>query len=82
HVVVEPGRGAVVESVAAPGASGGAVSVVTDLGRRYVLAGGEVRGMLGYRDVRPLRLPAGLVSLVPAGATLDPAAARVVATPA
>ncbi|MGK5671547.1 type VII secretion protein EccB [Micromonospora sp. URMC 106] len=82
HVVVEPGRGAVVESVAAPGASGGAVSVVTDLGRRYVLAGGEVLGMLGYRDVRPVRLPAGLVSLVPAGATLDPAAARVVATPA
>ncbi|MFG3700922.1 type VII secretion protein EccB [Micromonospora sp. NPDC047620] len=81
HVVVEPGRGAVVESVAAPGAPGGAVSVVTDVGRRYVLAGGEVRGMLGYRDVRPLRLPAGLVSLVPAGATLDPAAARVVATP-
>ncbi len=35
--------------------------------------------MLGYRDVRPVRLPAGLVSLVPAGATLDPAAARAVA---
>ncbi|PWU50338.1 type VII secretion protein EccB [Micromonospora sp. S4605] len=81
HVLVEPGRGAVVESVAAPGATGGAVSVVTDLGRRYVLAGGEVLGMLGYRDVRPARLPAGLVSLVPAGATLDPAAARVVAAP-
>ncbi|SCL72201.1 type VII secretion protein EccB [Micromonospora citrea] len=82
HVVVEPGRGAVVESVAAPDASGGAISVVTDLGRRYVLASGEVLGMLGYRDVRPVRLPASLVSLVPAGATLDPAAARVVATPA
>ncbi|MER7416958.1 type VII secretion protein EccB [Micromonospora peucetia] len=82
HVVVEPGRGAVVEAVAAPGASGGSVSVVTDLGRRYVLAGGEVLGMLGYRDVRPVRLPASLVALVPAGATLDPAAARVVAAPA
>ncbi|MGC4762915.1 type VII secretion protein EccB [Micromonospora sp. DT46] len=82
HVVVEPGRGAVVEAVAAPGATGGAVSVVTDLGRRYVLAGGEVLGTLGYRDVRPVRLPASLVALVPAGATLDPAAARVVAAPA
>ncbi|MFI6265904.1 type VII secretion protein EccB [Micromonospora sp. NPDC051006] len=81
HVVVEPGRGAVVEAVAAPGASGGAVSVVTDLGRRYVLADRGVLGMLGYRDVRPARLPAGLVSLVPAGATLDPAAARAVAAP-
>ncbi|MET8353091.1 type VII secretion protein EccB [Micromonospora sp. NPDC005206] len=82
HVVVEPGRGAVVEAAAAPGASGGAVSVVTDLGRRYVLADRDVLAMLGYRDVRPLRLPAGLVSLVPAGATLDPAAAKAVAAPA
>ncbi|WP_433133190.1 type VII secretion protein EccB [Micromonospora sp. CA-240977] len=81
HVVVEPGRGAVVEAAAAPGAAGGAVSVVTDLGRRYVLANRDVLPMLGYRDVRPLRLPAGLVSLVPAGATLDPAAARAVAAP-
>ncbi|MFC8846029.1 MULTISPECIES: type VII secretion protein EccB [unclassified Micromonospora] len=76
HVVVEPGHGAVVESVAAPGATGGALCVVTDLGRRYVLADPAVLGMLGYRDVRPVRLPAGLVSLVPAGSPLDPAAAR------
>ncbi|MFC0006685.1 type VII secretion protein EccB [Micromonospora siamensis] len=81
HVLVEPGRGAVVESVAAPGATGGAVSVVTDLGRRYVLADRAVLGMLGYRDVRPVRLPAGLVSLVPAGSPLDPEAARAVAAP-
>ncbi|GIJ76269.1 type VII secretion protein EccB [Micromonospora phaseoli] len=82
HVLVDPGRGAVVESVAAPGATGGAVSVVTDLGRRYVLAGTDVTGMLGYAEVRPLRLPAGLVSLIPAGATLDPEAARQAAGPA
>ncbi|WP_431921108.1 type VII secretion protein EccB [Micromonospora wenchangensis] len=81
QVLVEPGRGAVVESVAAPGADGGAVSVVTDLGRRYVLADEGVLGMLGYRGVTPVRLPAGLVSLVPAGSTLDPAAARAVAAP-
>ncbi|MFC4147891.1 type VII secretion protein EccB [Micromonospora mangrovi] len=82
QVVVEPGRGAVVESAAAPGAPGGAISVVTDLGRRYVLADGAVLGMLGYSGVRPVRLPAGLVSLVPAGSALDPAAARAVAAPA
>ncbi|MEH0844021.1 type VII secretion protein EccB [Micromonospora sp. CPCC 205711] len=82
HVLVEPGGGAVVESVAAPGATGGAVSVVTDLGRRYVLADPEVLGMLGFRGVKPVRLPAGLVALVPAGSTLDPAAARAVAAPA
>lgn len=82
HVLVEPGGGAVVESVAAPGASGGAISVVTDLGRRYVLGNGEVLGMLGYADVRPVRLPASLVSMLPAGSILDPEAARAVAGPA
>ncbi|MFI7551358.1 type VII secretion protein EccB [Micromonospora sediminimaris] len=82
HVLVEPGRGAVVESVATPGATGGAISVVTDLGRRYALAGPEVTGMLGYADVRPVRLPAGVVSLVPAGASLDPSVARQRAAPA
>ncbi|TDC38965.1 type VII secretion protein EccB [Micromonospora sp. 15K316] len=81
QVVVEPGRGAVVEAVAAPGASGGSLSVVTDLGRRHVVADRGVLAVLGYRDVRPARLPAGLVSLVPAGATLDPAVARAAATP-
>ncbi|GIJ26621.1 type VII secretion protein EccB [Micromonospora qiuiae] len=82
HVIVEPGRGALVESVAAPGAPGGAISVVTDLGRRHVLADAGVPAMLGYGETRPLRLPAGVVSLVPAGAALDPAAARQAAAPA
>ncbi|WBB71203.1 type VII secretion protein EccB [Micromonospora sp. WMMD1128] len=82
QVVVEPGRGALVEAVAAPGATGGAVCVVTDLGRRYALAGADVPGMLGYAGVRPVRLPAGLVDLLPAGSPLDPEAARVVAAPA
>ncbi|MFG3603064.1 type VII secretion protein EccB [Micromonospora chersina] len=82
QVLVEPGRGALVESVAAPGAGGGAVCLVTDLGRRYVLAGADVPGMLGYAGVHPVRLPAGLVSLVPAGSPLDPAAARRFAAPA
>jgi type VII secretion protein EccB len=82
QVLVEPGRGAVVESAAAPGATGGAISVVTDLGRRYVLPGVDVLGMLGFTGVRPVRLPASLVSLVPAGSPLDPTAARAVAAPA
>ncbi|WP_433528073.1 type VII secretion protein EccB [Micromonospora sp. CA-263727] len=76
HVLVAPGRGVLVESAPAPGAPGGAISVVTDLGRRYVLAGAGVPAMLGYGEVTPVRLPAALVSLVPAGATLDPEAAR------
>ncbi|MFG1721180.1 type VII secretion protein EccB [Micromonospora chalcea] len=82
EVVVEPGRGALVEAVSAPGATGGAICVVTDLGRRYALTGAEVAGMLGYAGVRPARLPAGLVDLLPAGSPLDPEAARTVAAPA
>jgi type VII secretion protein EccB len=76
HVFVEPGAGAVVEAAAAPGATGGAVSVVTDLGRRYAVVDADVLAALGYGGVQPLRLPAGVVALVPAGDALDPAAAR------
>ena len=82
EVVVEPGRGALVEAVSAPGATGGTVCVVTDLGRRYALTGTDVPGMLGYAGVRPARLPAALVDLLPAGSPLDPEAARAVAAPA
>jgi type VII secretion protein EccB len=80
YVLVAPGRGAVVESVAAPGATGGALSVVTDLGRRYPVSRAEVLTMLGYDGVRPLRLPASVVSLVPSGRALDPEAASMPAT--
>jgi type VII secretion protein EccB len=75
-VVVPPGRGAVVESAPAPGASGGALSVVTDLGVRYAVPSREVLSMLGYGSVRPVRMPASLVSLLPSGHALDPDAAR------
>jgi type VII secretion protein EccB len=76
HVLVPPGRGLLVEAVAAPGAEGGTVSVVTDLGRRHALATSEVQAMLGYGAVAPVRMPASLVSLIPAGRALDPSAAK------
>jgi type VII secretion protein EccB len=74
QVIVEPGRGALVEAAAAPGASGGAISVVTDLGRRHPVSSTDVLPMLGYGEVERLRLPANLVALVPSGDALDPAA--------
>nr|MDT0660071.1 type VII secretion protein EccB [Micromonospora sp. DSM 115978] len=80
-VLVPPGRGAVVEAVAAPGATGGAVSVVTDLGRRYAVSDPQALGVLGYGGVTPARLPAALVVLVPAGPALDPDAALAPAVP-
>ena len=79
-VVVEPGRGALVEAAAAPGATGGGLSVITDLGRRHPVAADGVLPMLGYGKVKPVRLPASLVALVPAGPALDPEAARTPAS--
>lgn len=76
HVLVAPGRGVVVEAAAAPGATGGALSIVTDLGRRHPVTNADVLGMLGYGNVKPVRMPASLVSLIPEGAALDPEAAR------
>ncbi|GAB3406556.1 type VII secretion protein EccB [Flindersiella endophytica] len=76
-VVVPPGHGAVVESMAAPGqpAGSGALSFVSDLGRRYQLANRDVLGVLGYDQPPTVRLPAELVSRIPAGDPLDPQAA-------
>ncbi|MEV4758200.1 type VII secretion protein EccB [Micromonospora sp. NPDC049559] len=80
HIVVQAGRGALVEAAAAPGATGGAISVVTDLGRRHAVSNTEVLGWLGYRGVKPVRMPANLVALIPVGRALDPEAARAPAS--
>ncbi|MFF0338326.1 type VII secretion protein EccB [Kribbella sp. NPDC004875] len=76
-VVVPPGHGAVVESMASPGqpAGSGALSFVSDLGRRYQLASHDVLGVLGYDQPPVVRLPAELISRLPAGHALDPSAA-------
>ncbi len=76
RIVVPAGRGALVESVASATASGGALSLVTDVGRRYPLPTVQVAGLLGYADRTPVRVPAALVAMLPAGPVLDPAAAR------
>lgn len=74
--VVPPGRGAVVEALAGPGSPQGALAFVSDLGQRFPLASRETLAILGYSEVRPQRLPAALVALLPAGRALDPATAR------
>jgi ESX secretion system ATPase EccB len=74
-IAVPPGRGAVVEALASPGAPVGALAVVSDLGLRFAVPSKEVLSTLGYPDVTPQRLPAALIALVPSGRALDPAAA-------
>ena len=77
RVFLPPGRAALVEVVAGDPAATGTLILVTDQGRGYPLAGPEVLGVLGYEGKKPARLPAGLVTRVPLGSVLDPAAARV-----
>jgi type VII secretion protein EccB len=77
RILVPPGRGALVVAVASSQASGGTVCLLTDLGVRYPVSTVDVLAMLGYGAVAPVRVPAGLVALLPAGRVLDPAAARL-----
>lgn len=67
---VPPGRAALVE------VPPGTLILVTDQGRGYPLVAREILAVLGYGRVAPVRLPVGLVTRVPMGSVLDPAAAR------
>ncbi|WP_199434201.1 type VII secretion protein EccB [Qaidamihabitans albus] len=76
-IQVEPGRAAVVEAMPSADAHAGTFVLVTDQGEAFPLAGRDVLGTLGYGDVNPVRLPAGIVARVPMGSGLDPAAVLV-----
>ena len=80
-IAVAPGRGAVVESLAGADAPNGALAFVSDLGVRHPVPSPDVLTMLGYSGVRPQRMPAAVVALLPAGRALDPVAARQPAAP-
>jgi type VII secretion protein EccB len=77
-VHVTRGKGAVVVSAASPSAPAttGTLTIVTDTGRRYAVAGREALGKLGYGGVSMPQVPAELVALLPQGPALDPARAR------
>jgi hypothetical protein len=76
RIAVRRGHGAVVEAAPGATASGGALSLVTDNGLRYPIAKPEVLNKLGYAGVKPVRIPAQLVAMLPTGPSLDPVAAR------
>jgi type VII secretion protein EccB len=52
-------------------------SLVTDQGRRFALASGDLLPKLGYDFSEVAPLPAHLLHLIPEGPVLDPAAARM-----
>ncbi|MGF1663481.1 MAG: type VII secretion protein EccB [Kineosporiaceae bacterium] len=75
EVYVPVGSGALVRSVSAEGVTAGAVHLVTDEGRRYAVPDAESRAALGLEGVTPTEMPPQFVELLPAGPTLDRAAA-------
>ncbi len=81
QVQVPPGGGAVVQAVAAPGASGGTLYVVTDEGVKYPLPSAGVLTALGLAGTTPARLPSALLDLIRTGPTLDPQAALTTVAP-
>ena len=81
QVAVPPGGGAIVQAMAAPGASGGTLYLVTDQGVKYPLPDASVLTALGLSGVVPERLPSALLGLVPTGPTLNPQAALNAAAP-
>jgi hypothetical protein len=68
------------ELVRVPGSGG--YAVITDLGIRYAVPSADVLGMLGYAPTAAIDIPTALVSSIPAGVNLDPAAALRPATAA
>lgn len=75
-VLAPPGRIAVVRALPSQTAGTGAFNLVTDVGLRFPVPSEEVLTMLGYSEAIAVDMPAALVQRIPAGPTLDPAAAR------
>ncbi|GAB3460367.1 type VII secretion protein EccB [Actinophytocola sediminis] len=75
RVLVPPGRAAVVEAVPTMDTPRGTFLVVTDQGVTHPVASADLLRVLGYEQVRPVRLPAGLVARIPLGSGLSHEAA-------
>jgi type VII secretion protein EccB len=75
RVSVPPGHAAVVEAMPNQDAAAGTLMVVTDMGVSHPVAGPEVLRVLGFGDVDPVRMPAGLVARLPMGSGLSHEAA-------
>jgi hypothetical protein len=80
RVLVPSGKVAAVRVLGSPTAEAGPYYVVTDLGIRYAVPNDQVLIALGYPPQQAVDVPAGLVSRIPAGPTLDPARAILPAT--
>ncbi|GLY04967.1 MULTISPECIES: type VII secretion protein EccB [Actinoplanes] len=69
RIHIARGAGALVAAASTPDRK---VSLVTDAGLRFPLAGPELLNRLGYPDEQPRPVPALLVAYLPSGPALDP----------
>ncbi|GAB2948744.1 type VII secretion protein EccB [Micromonospora polyrhachis] len=79
-VLVAPGHAVLARSMASPGATGGPLVLLTDVGVRHACANDQVPKMLGFAGT-PVLLPAALLERVEEGVALDPAQARLAVPP-
>jgi type VII secretion protein EccB len=75
-VSVAPGAGGLVRQGRAGQLNGTSYFLVTDVGVKFPVAGADVVRALGYSVEAARVVPANLLSLLPTGPVLDPAAAR------
>ncbi|HKT03691.1 MAG TPA: type VII secretion protein EccB [Rugosimonospora sp.] len=80
RVVVPGGHLAVVRAVETPDATVGPFYLVTDQGIRYAVTSEAALNLLGYQATDAVKVLSSLVLRIPAGPTLDPAAAIKVAS--
>ncbi|RSS68495.1 type VII secretion protein EccB [Streptomyces sp. WAC06614] len=84
RVSVRPGAGALVRALSGAGAPGGTY-LVSDNGVKYPVPSPDAVKALGYEGAAAVGMPSALLSLLPTGPSLDPAAlasASVVEPPA
>ncbi|MGW2014941.1 type VII secretion protein EccB [Streptomyces sp. NPDC001927] len=73
RVSVQPGGGALVRALSGAGAAG-TTYLVAENGVKYPLPSEEAMRTLGYAGSAPVGLPSTLLTLLPTGPSLDPAA--------
>jgi ESX secretion system ATPase EccB len=80
QILVPPGRAELVRVLMSSGSASAGYYLVTDLGIRYAISNDDVLNLLGFTADMAVPEPDTLVRLIPAGPTLDPAAAVLPAT--
>ncbi|WP_370948061.1 type VII secretion protein EccB [Amycolatopsis sp. cg5] len=71
RVAIPMGGGVLARDLPAPGAAPGTSFLITEVGRKYPLAGPDVLSTLGYAESSVVKVPAELLALLPSGPLLS-----------